>query len=271
MSGSLKIGNKLWEWGKRTYIMGILNVTPDSFSDGGSFYYPEAALRHAVQMAGEGADIIDVGGESTRPGFTSLSAEDEIARIIPVVKSLTQEANLLVSVDTYKAQTADAAIKAGAHMINDIWGLKYDRDMAAVIAGGGVTVCIMHNRNDRDYKNLMEDVLRDLSKSIEIAKKAGIGDENIIIDPGIGFAKTYEQNLEVLRNLEMLKKLGYPILLGVSRKSVIGRTLGLDVHNRLEGTLAITAAGIMKGTDIVRVHDVLQNARAAAMIDAIAR
>lgn len=271
MAESLKIGGKVWQWGKRTYIMGILNVTPDSFSDGGIFYDIKAALQHSAQMVSEGADIIDIGGESTRPGFTVLTAKEEIERVIPVVESLSKEADILISIDTYKAETADAAIKAGAHLINDIWGLKHDKEMAAVIAAAGVPVCIMHNRDNKDYNNLMEDVISDLAGSIEIAKKAGISDENIIIDPGIGFAKTYEQNLQVLRNMDMLKRLGYPVLLGVSRKSVIGLTLGLDVNNRLEGTLALTAYGIMKGADIVRVHDVLQNARTAAMTDAVAR
>lgn len=272
MLDKLIIANKVWEWGKRTYIMGILNVTPDSFSDGGSFFNTDAALKHAAQMADEGAHIIDVGGEATRPGFAvPISAEEEIERIIPVIQRLAKEIDLPISVDTYKAKTAELAVKAGAHMINDIWGLKKDPEMAAVVASCKVPVCIMHNRNNAEYDSIMEDILFELGESIELAIKAGIKDENIIVDPGIGFGKTWEQNITVMRNLELLKKLGYPVLLGASRKNFIGKTLGLEVHERLEGTLAVTSVGIMKGADIVRVHDVLQNARAAVMTDRIVR
>ncbi|QTL97735.1 dihydropteroate synthase [Iocasia frigidifontis] len=272
MSDKLSIANKVWEWGKRTYIMGILNVTPDSFSDGGRFFDIDAASEHVAQMVDEGAHIIDVGGEATRPGFAvPISAEEEVERVIPVIQRLSKEIDLPISVDTYKAKTAELAVKAGAHMINDIWGLKKDPEMADAAASCKVPICIMHNRTNTEYDNLMEDILFELGESIELAIKAGIKDENIILDPGIGFGKTWEQNLTVMRNLEMLKKLGYPILLGASRKNFIGKTLGLEVHERLEGTLAVISIGIMKGVDIVRVHDVLQNARTAVITDRIVR
>ena len=268
----LNIGNSVWEWGKRTYTMGILNITPDSFSDGGNFLNQDAALKQAVRMAEEGADIIDVGGESTRPGSAPVSNEEEIQRVISIIQLLKRELNIPISIDTYRAKTAEAAIKAGAHMINDIWGLKYDSEMAAVVAAYGVPVCIMHNRTTgTKYQNLIEDILRDLEESVKIAHKAGIKDENILIDPGIGFAKTGEQNLQVIRQLDVFRSLGYPILLGASRKSFIGKILGLEVQERLEGTLAITAAGIMKGADVMRVHDVLENARVAKIIDSLVR
>ncbi|MEA4988297.1 MAG: dihydropteroate synthase [Anaerovorax sp.] len=272
MIDKLNIENKVWEWGKKTYIMGILNVTPDSFSDGGRFFDIDSALKHATQMVDEGAHIIDVGGEATRPGFAvPISAEKEIERVIPVIQRLSKEIDVPISIDTYKARTAELAVKAGAHMINDIWGLKKDPEIASVAASCKVPVCIMHNKANTEYDNLMEEILFDLEESIELAIKAGIKDENIILDPGIGFGKTWEQNITVMRNLEMLKKLGYPVLLGASRKNFIGKTLGLEVNERLEGTLAITSIGIIKGVDIVRVHDVLQNARVAAMTDKIVR
>ncbi len=272
MQDRLNIAGKIWEWGKRTYIMGILNVTPDSFSDGGRYLEADQALEHAEQMADEGADMIDVGGEATRPGFARpISAEEEIRRLIPVIRMLSGKIDLPLSTDTYKAETAELAVKAGADMINDIWGLKKDPDMAPAAASCKVPVCIMHNRTGTDYDDLMDDIMHDLEESLDIAVKAGIKDENIILDPGIGFGKTWEQNLEVMKNLEMLKEFGYPVLLGASRKNFIGKTLGLEVHERLEGTLAVTSIGIMKGIDIVRVHDVRQNARAALMTDSIAR
>lgn len=271
--GRLKIGNSTWEWGKKTYVMGILNITPDSFSDGGSYTNPEIALIQALRMIQEGADIIDVGGETTKPGAVPVSSEIEQQRIIPVIEALSKEIALPVSVDTYRADTAELAIQAGAAMINDIWGLKYDSRMASIIAEYNVSVCIMHNRTTgTDYgKDLIGTILKELEESILIAKNAGIGDDKIIIDPGIGFAKTCEQNLEVMHSLEDFKRLGYPVLLGTSRKSFIGKVLGLEVSDRLEGTLATTAAGISKGVDIVRVHDVLQNVRVAKMTDSMVR
>lgn len=266
------MADKTFEWGKRTYIMGILNVTPDSFSDGGRYSNREVAAEHALQMERDGADIIDIGGESTRPGTTvPLPEAQEIERIIPVIERLSRQSTIPISVDTYKAKTAELAVQAGAHMINDVWGLKKDPEMARVVASCKVPVCLMHNRSNTDYDNLIKDMLLDLEASIEIALKAGVRDEHIILDPGIGFAKTAEQNLLVMRNLEMFKTLGYPILLGASRKSFIGKALGLEVQDRLEGTLAVTSIGAMKGVDIVRVHDVLQNARVAMMTDRIVR
>ncbi|MHB8061870.1 MAG: dihydropteroate synthase [Ruminiclostridium sp.] len=268
----LNIGNSVWEWGKKTYTMGILNITPDSFSDGGNFFSEEAALKQALRMVEEGADIIDVGGESTRPGSVQVTEEEEIRRVTSSIQLLRKELKIPISVDTYRARTAEAAIKAGANLINDIWGLKYDPEMAAVVAKYNVPVCIMHNRTTgQEYQNLIGDILLELNESIELAHKAGIKDENILIDPGIGFAKTWEQNIEVIKQLNVFKSLGYPILLGASRKSFIGKVLELEVQDRLEGTLAITAAGIMKGADVVRVHDVLENVRVAKIIDCLER
>lgn len=271
MAEQLRIGGRIWCWGRRTYIMGILNVTPDSFSDGGLFFDHDTAVGRARQMAAEGADIIDVGGESTRPGSESISSEQEIERIIPVIKRLSADMDIPVSVDTYKAKTAEVAVRAGAHMLNDVWGLKADPEMGNVAAQYSVPICIMHNKAVAEYGDLIEDMKRELAESIEIALKAGIKDENIIIDPGIGFGKTWEHNLKVMRNLEQFKRLGYPMLLGTSRKSFIGKVLDLLVEERLEGTIATTVAGIMKGADAVRVHDVLQNKRAAAMADRMVR
>jgi len=268
----LNIGNNIWEWGKKTYIMGILDITPDSFSDGGNFFSEKAALKHALRMVHEGADIIDVGGESTRPGSVAVTVEEEIQRVTSIIQLLRRELSIPISVDTYRAKTAEAAIKAGANLINDIWGLKYDPDMAALVATYNVPICIMHNRTTvAEYQNLIEDILHELEESIELAHKAGIKDENILIDPGIGFAKTSEQSFEVMRQLDVFKRLGYPILLGASRKSFIGNVLDLEVQDRLEGTLAVTAAGIMKGADVVRVHDVLENVRVAKIIDCLER
>ncbi len=269
----MKIWENIWEWGKKTYIMGILNVTPDSFSDGGSYISLDAAVEQAIRMYNEGADIIDVGGETTKPGAVPVAADIEIDRVIPVIESLSKVIRIPVSVDTYRAETAELAIKAGASMVNDIWGLKHDPDMAAVIAAYRVPVCIMHNRaGGTDYgADLIGKILFELEESISIAKNANIPDENIMIDPGIGFAKTWEQNITVMRHLEDFKKLGYPVLLGASRKSFIGKVLGLEVTDRLEGTLAATSIGITKGIDMVRVHDVLQNSRTAKMMDSMVR
>jgi dihydropteroate synthase len=268
----MKIADKVWKWGCKTYIMGILNVTPDSFSDGGIFNNMDDALKQAIYMVNNGVDIIDVGGESTRPGSSSISEEEEIERVVPIIKKISGELNIPISVDTYRAKTAEHALKAGAHMINDIWGLKYDPEIANVAAAFHAPVCIMHNRtNGTEYDDIIKDMLIELSESIDIAIKAGISEDNIIIDPGIGFAKTWEQNLFVIKHLEEFKTLGYPVLLGASRKSFIGKVLNVEVQDRLEGTLAITAAGVMKGADIVRVHDILENRRVAKMIDTLVR
>ncbi len=268
----MKIGNKEFEIGKRTYIMGILNFTPDSFSDGGVFNNLDIAIRHVKKMIDYGADIIDVGGESTRPNHTQVGEQEEINRVVPIIKAIRERFDIPISIDTYKAKVAERALEAGANLINDVWGFKKEEDMAKVAAKYNVPCCLMHNRDNKDYKNLIEDILDDLKESISIAKEAGVKDENIILDPGIGFAKTYEENLDVMDNLEKLKELGYPILLGTSRKSMIGITLNLPIEQRVEGTIATTVIGIMKGAcDFVRVHDVLENSRAAKMTDAIVR
>ncbi len=268
----MKIGNKEFKIGERTYIMGILNFTPDSFSDGGIFNNIDVAINHVKKMIDDGADIIDVGGESTRPGYTLISDEEEISRIVPIIKAIKESFDIPISIDTYKARVAEKALEAGADLINDIWGFKKEEDMAKVAAKYNVPCCLMHNRDNEVYKNLMEDIFDDLRESIKIAKEAGVKDENIILDPGIGFAKSYEQNLETMNNLERFKELGYPILLGTSRKRMIGLTLDLPVEERVEGTVATTVVGIMKDAcDFVRVHDVLENSRAAKMTDAIVR
>lgn len=266
---ALKLGEFTFPLGERTLIMGILNVTPDSFSDGGSFYQKEEALKQAERMVAEGADIIDVGGESTRPGHLPVSAEEEMERVIPVIRALAPRLQAPLSVDTSKAAVAEEALKAGAHMINDIWRLTHDPAMAGVAARHRVPVCLMHNRRVKDYKDLLQDILKDLKESIDLALQAGIMKENIIIDPGIGFAKDPAQNLEVMKNLEALKTLGYPMLLGTSRKSMIGKVLDLPADQRVEGTAATVVFGIVKGADIVRVHDVLPMVRAARMTDAM--
>ncbi|MEK6266339.1 MAG: dihydropteroate synthase [Clostridium sp.] len=267
----MKIGNQDFEIGKRTYIMGILNVTPDSFSDGGRFNDMSEAINQAKKMVAQGADIIDIGGESTRPGHAAVSEEEEIKRVIPVVEALSKVIKIPISVDTYKGKVAELALEAGAAMINDVWGFKKDPCIARVAAKYDVPCCLMHNRDNKNYNNLMQDILKDLEESIEIALKAGVKRENIIIDPGIGFAKRYNDNLETMRNLEKLNSLGYPLLLGTSRKSMVGFALDLPVGERLEGTLATTAIGIMKGCQFIRVHDIKENKRVCAMTDAIFR
>lgn len=264
----MKIGNR--DFNSGTYIMGILNVTPDSFSDGGKFFGSEQAVRHARKLIKDGADIIDIGGESTRPDYIQISEEEEISRIVPVIEKIKLIFDIPVSVDTYKANVAKAAIAAGADMINDIWGLRYDNgEMAEVIAKSGLMCCLMHNRKEAKYDSLVDDVILDLSKTVSIAKKAGISDDKIILDPGIGFGKTYEHNLRLTKNLERLHELGYPLLLGTSRKSMIGLTLNLPADQRVEGTIATTVIAVMKGCRFVRVHDVLENSRAVKMTEAI--
>jgi len=266
------IGNKEFKIGERTYIMGILNFTPDSFSDGGKFDNIDAAVEHVKKMIDDGADIIDIGGESTRPNHTPVEEAEEISRVIPIIKAIREKFNIPISIDTYKAKVAEKALEAGANLINDVWGFKKEKDIAKIAAKYNVPCCLMHNRDNEDYKNLIEDILDDLRESIKIAKEAGVRDENIILDPGIGFAKTYEQNLETMNKLQRFKELGYPILLGTSRKRMIGLTLDLPVEERVEGTVATTVIGIMKDAcDFVRVHDVLENSRAAKMTDAIVR
>ncbi|SFR09093.1 dihydropteroate synthase [Desulfoscipio geothermicus] len=257
--------------GERTLVMGILNVTPDSFSDGGRFYDVESAVAQARRMEAEGADIIDLGGESTRPGHTPVGPEEELNRVLPVLKALVQEISLPISVDTTKALVARRALEAGAHIINDQWALRADPEMSSVVAEFGVPLVIMHNQQGTEYRDLMGDMICYFRESIEMAERAGIARENIIIDPGIGFGKTVEQNLEALRRLRELDCLGLPVLLGTSRKSVIGKTLDLPPDQRVEGTGATVSIGIAGGADIVRVHDVKEMVRVARMTDAIVR
>lgn len=265
------IGNRNFDLEKNVYLMGILNVTPDSFSDGGKWNDLEAAKEHTVDMISQGADIIDIGGESTRPGYTLLSDEEEISRVVPAIRMVKEHFDIPVSVDTYKSAVAQAAIEAGADLVNDIWGLKYDARLAEVIAKAEIPCCLMHNRNEANYSNFMEEFLEDLKETLKIAEAAGIKKEQIILDPGVGFGKTYEQNLEVIRRLEEMQALGYPILLGTSRKSVIGLTLDLPADQRVEGTLTTTVMGVERGAAIVRVHDIRENARAIRMTRAILR
>lgn len=268
----LKMKDTCWNFGERTFIMGILNVTPDSFSDGGRFTQVDIAVEHAFELIGQGADIIDIGGESTRPGSEELSEGEELARVLPVVKKLCSMTAVPVSVDTYKAGVAKACLEAGASMINDVWGLQREPEIAAVSAAFGAPVVVMHNQYGTEYhEDIMAAIIRFFRKSLAIAQDAGIPDNHIILDPGIGFGKTAEQNIEVLRRLSELKVLGCPILLGTSRKSTIGKILDLPPEKRVEGTIATTVLGIQQGADVVRVHDVVENRRAALVADAIIR
>lgn len=295
---SLKIGPQEFEWGARTYVMGILNITPDSFSGDGLLRQPgsltggtakvERALHQAGRFLAAGADILDVGGESTRPGSQTVSADEELERVLPVVEALASEfPQAVISVDTYKAAVAEAALAAGAHIINDVWALRADPLLAGVVAKYQVPVVLMHNRSKpanaqveenlggryigMQYENLLEDVKKELLESVELARKAGTGAEKIILDPGIGFGKTVEQNLELLNRLAEIRALGYPVLLGPSRKSFIGYSLNLPPDQRMEGTAAAVSVGIVRGADIIRVHDVEMMARVARMTDAIVR
>ncbi len=267
----MRIGSKEFDLEHEAYIMGILNVTPDSFSDGGKWNDMDKTLKHVENMINDGVAIIDIGGESTRPGYVKVTEEEEASRIIPYIERIKAEFDVPVSVDTYKAAVAEGAIKSGADMINDIWGFKADARMAAVVAKYDEPCCIMHNRDieKRPYINFIEDVLNDIKGCINIGLSAGVKRDKMIIDPGIGFGKTLEDNLVLIKNLEELKRLGYPILLGTSRKSMIGLTLNLPVEERLEGTIATTVMGVMKGCSIIRVHDVKENYRAMRMTKAI--
>ena len=266
----MRIGSRDFATTGHTYIMGILNVTPDSFSDGGKFNQIDAALKHAEEMIRDGADVIDIGGESTRPwGYTKISDEEETGRVVPVIEAVKKEFGIPISVDTYKSGVAEAAAQAGADLINDIWGLKYDARMAEVIAKSGLACCLMHNRDNTEYRNFMEDMKQDLRETIALAKAAGIADDKIILDPGVGFAKSYENNLEVIRRLKEFNELKYPVLLGTSRKSVIGLTLDLPAAERVEGTIVTTVMAGEAGCMFVRVHDVKENHRAIQMAEAI--
>lgn len=263
------IGNKTFDTKQKCYIMGILNVTPDSFSDGGKWDSLDKALAHTEEMIRQGADIIDVGGESTRPGHVQITEQEEIDRVTPVIEAVRGRFDVPISVDTYKSKVAKAAIAAGADLVNDIWGLKYDPDMAKTIADAKVACCLMHNREKAAYADFMKDFLTDLGESVKIAEDAGIAEDKIILDPGVGFGKTYEMNLEVIREISQMHQYGYPILLGTSNKSVIGNALDLPTGERLEGTLATTVIGVMNHCSFIRVHQIQENKRAIQMTEAI--
>ena len=266
----MKIGSKEFDTKGKTYIMGILNVTPDSFSDGGKWNRMDAALGHVEQMLAEGMDVLDIGGESTRPGYTLISDQEEIDRVVPVIEAVKARFDVPISLDTYKSNVAKAGIAAGAALINDIWGLKYDPGMARVIAEAGVTCCLMHNRKNQEYKVFFPDMLDDLRQTLAMAEKAGIPRDNILLDPGVGFAKSYENNLECVRRLpELISAFELPVLLGTSRKSMIGLALNLPADQRVEGTTATSVMAAMAGCMFVRVHDVQANKRAVRMTEAI--
>lgn len=286
----LQLGSTTLQWGSQTYVMGIINATPDSFSGDGLIHSSDwirRAVAQGIRFAAEGAHLLDIGGESTRPGAAPVGADEELKRVVPVITALAQVVDLPLSVDTYKARVAAAALDAGASLVNDVWGLRMDADMAALCAERQVPVVVMHNRsNPRNavqeaklggryigakYDNLLQDVADELKISIDLAHAAGIADEQIIIDPGIGFGKTVEQNLSLLNNLDFFKSLGYPILLGPSNKSFIGYTLDLPPEDRGEGTGAAVSIGIDRGADIIRVHQVKAMSRIAKMTDAIVR
>lgn len=262
------IGNTTFDEDK-TYVCGILNVTSDSFSDGGKFNKLDAALYHAEEMIEEGAMLIDIGGESTRPGYTMISDEEEIERVVPVIEALKSRFDVPLSLDTYKSKVAKAGIESGIDLINDIWGLKYDKAMAKVVADSGLPICIMHNRDNTDYTDFMTDVVSDLKESVDMAITAGIERDKLILDPGVGFAKNLEQNIIVMKELERLNCFKLPILLGTSRKSVIGLTLDLPKDERVEGTLVTTVLAVIKGCMFVRVHDVKENIRTIKMAEAL--
>ncbi|MEH7074865.1 dihydropteroate synthase [Neobacillus drentensis] len=265
----IQCGPYTLDFSKKTIVMGILNATPDSFSDGGKFNQVEIAVERAKEMVANGADIIDIGGESTRPGFAAVPAHEEINRVIPIIKAISEQVHVPISIDTYKAEVAKQAIEAGAHIINDVWGAKADNQMAQVAADYNVPIVLMHNRHDRNYQVFMRDVINDLYESIAIVKKAGVKDERIIIDPGIGFARNYQENLLTMQNLDTFVRLGYPVLLGTSRKSMIGQALDLPIHERMEGTGATICYGIQKGCQIIRIHDVKEMSRMAKMMDVL--
>ena len=265
----MKIGHKEFDLNNHCYIMGILNVTPDSFSDGRKYNNLDRALKHTEEMIADGADIIDVGGESTRPGHEVITDEEEIARVAPVIEAIRKNFDIPISIDTYKGAVTEAALQAGADLVNDIWGFKHDEQVAKLTAKYNVACCLMHNRDNTSYNNFQKDFLSDMRECIELAKKAGVSDDKIIVDPGVGFGKTYEHNLEIINHVDIMHELGYPILLGTSRKSVIGLTLDLPATERVEGTLATTVIGIMKGCSFVRVHDIKENYRIIKMTEAI--
>ncbi|MDD6193939.1 MAG: dihydropteroate synthase [Lachnospiraceae bacterium] len=262
----MRIGNREFDLTKGTYVMGIMNVTPDSFSDGGNFITRDAILFHAKEMVEAGADIIDVGGESTRPGYTKISDEEEIERVCPAIEMIKAEFDIPISLDTYKSQVANAGIETGADMINDIWGLQYDNDMGKLIADSGVAYCLMHNRSQVNEELELSDFLTHMDEDFKRSDAAGIFRDRILYDPGIGFAKTQEQNLLLIGNLDKMVAKA-PVLLGTSRKSVINYVLDLPVNERVEGTLATTAEAVFSGVSMVRVHDVKENVRFIKMLE----
>ncbi|WP_144513503.1 dihydropteroate synthase [Bacillus sp. FJAT-22090] len=266
---AFEAGGVTLDFRKETIVMGILNVTPDSFSDGGKFNNIESAIAKAKQMVADGAKIIDVGGESTRPGHTVISVEEEIARVIPVIRAIHAEVNAVISIDTYKSEVARAAVLAGAHVINDIWGAKKDPNIAKVAAELGVPIILMHNRDNEDYTNFWIEAKQDIEECIQIAKKAGVPDEHIWLDPGIGFGKTTEQNIWMMQHLQDLVDIGYPVLLATSRKRMIGNVLNLPVDERMEGTGATVCYGLQLGCHMVRVHDVKEITRMTKMMDVL--
>lgn len=274
----LNLGKKPLDLSSRTHLMGILNVTPDSFSDGWKFLNPREAIKHALTMAEEGADIIDVGGESTRPGAESISLQEELRRVLPVIKEVAKKIDIPVSIDTYKSEVARQALDAGAVMINDISALRFDLKMRKVVSEYDVPVVLMHikgtpkNMQDNpSYTDVIQEISDYLSESIEMARISGIDEDKIMVDPGIGFGKRVKDNLEILKNLKRLTHLEKPILVGLSRKSFIGKVLDLPTEERLEGGLAALSVAILNGANILRVHDVKKNKRAAQMVDAILR
>ena len=267
----MKIGDKDFAMGRRTYIVGIVNVTPDSFFDGGEFYGTESAVKHALKLIDDGADIIEVGGESTRPGHEKVDEKTEISRVLPVIKSLRDKTDAPISVDTSKSSVADAALSQGAVMVNDISCFALDDGLAAVCAKHDAACCVMHNRDNLEYRNLLMDVMMDLQRGIYKVEKAGVPADKIIIDPGIGFAKAVYDNLVILRNLSYFAAYEYPLMIGTSRKSFMGKIFGLEANERLETTLATTALAIQAQVDFIRCHDVLENKRAAMMADELVR
>ncbi|MDO5322691.1 MAG: dihydropteroate synthase [Clostridia bacterium] len=266
----MQIGNREFQTSGKTYIMGILNVTPDSFSDGGRWNQLDVALRHVEDMLAEGMDVVDVGGESTRPGYTKISDQEEIDRVAPVIEAIKARFDVPISLDTYKSGVARAGIAAGADLINDIWGLKYDPEMARVIAEAKLPCCLMHNRENASYAEFFPEMLEDLKETLRLADAAGVNRDRIILDPGVGFAKSLENNLECVRRLgDLIRAFDLPVLLGTSRKSMIGLTLNLPSDQRVEGTVATSVMAAMAGCMFVRVHDVQANARAVKMTEAI--
>jgi dihydropteroate synthase len=299
MQSSMDVGGIRLDWGTRTYVMGILNITSDSFSGDGLYPglddveagdgqdFTRSSVEQARRFINAEAKILDIGGESTRPGAQPVSADEEMTRVIPIIEAISSDYDILISIDTHKANVAEAALNAGAHIVNDVWGLKADPDLASVIVQHNAPVILMHNRSSWvhaevkerlggryvgvPYENLVEDVQRELLESVNIAHKAGIRDDKIILDPGIGFGKTVEQNLELMDRLDQIRGLGYPVMIGPSRKSFIGYTLDLPPDQRIEGTAASVAVGITRGADIVRVHDVEFMVHVVRMVDAIVR